>query len=134
MNYPFRSELISDGVIACISKIDKFNPNVTSNPFSYFTQICYYAFLERISFEKKQTYIKFKSTINSAVMGELSNNNVDPDTSEHVMDNIEFTEDFMDKFVSDFEEKYVKKKQNPTNIKQVEPKGLELFVENEEIS
>lgn len=37
-----------------------FNPDKSSNPFSYFTQIIYYAFLRRIEKEKKQSYVKFK--------------------------------------------------------------------------
>jgi hypothetical protein len=37
-----------------------FDPEKSSNPFSYFTQIIYYAFLRRIEKEKKQAYIKFK--------------------------------------------------------------------------
>ena len=30
------------------------------NPFSYFTQIIYYAFLRRIQKEKKQDYVKYR--------------------------------------------------------------------------
>ena len=37
-----------------------FNPNKIKNPFAYFTQIIYYAFLRRIQKEKKQQYIKYK--------------------------------------------------------------------------
>ena len=37
-----------------------FNPEKSKNPFSYFTQIIYYAFLRRIEKEKKQNFIKFK--------------------------------------------------------------------------
>ncbi len=39
-----------------------FDPDKSKNPFSYFTQIIYYAFLRRIEKEKKQAYIKFKMT------------------------------------------------------------------------
>ena len=37
-----------------------FNPSKSKNPFAYFTQIIYYAFLRRIQKEKKQQYIKYK--------------------------------------------------------------------------
>ena len=40
--------------------IDKFDPNMSSNPFAYFTQIIYYAFVRRITKEKKQQMIKEK--------------------------------------------------------------------------
>ena len=59
-NYTFRDEMISDGIENCLQYIDNFDPDKSNNPFSYFTQIIYYAFLRRIAKEKKQTYIKGK--------------------------------------------------------------------------
>ena len=52
--------MILDGVENCIQYIDNFDPSKSNNPFSYFTQIIYYAFLRRIAKEKKQSYIKGK--------------------------------------------------------------------------
>lgn len=52
--------MISDGIENCIQYINNFDPSKSSNPFSYFTQIIYYAFLRRIAKEKKQSYIKNK--------------------------------------------------------------------------
>ena len=40
--------------------IDNFDPEKSKNPFAYFTQIIYYAFLRRIQKEKKQLEIKGK--------------------------------------------------------------------------
>lgn len=60
INYSYREEMISDGIENCIHYIDNFNPDKYSNPFAYFTQIIYYAFLRRIAREKKQSYIKGK--------------------------------------------------------------------------
>ena len=40
--------------------IDNFDPSKSTNPFAYFTQIIYYAFLRRIQKEKKQLDIKNK--------------------------------------------------------------------------
>ena len=40
--------------------MDNFNPSKSNNPFAYFTQIIYYAFVRRIQKEKKQTTIKHK--------------------------------------------------------------------------
>jgi len=56
----FRDEMISDGVENCIQYIDNFDPEKSSNPFAYFTQIIYYAFLRRIQKEKRQLDIKNK--------------------------------------------------------------------------
>jgi DNA-directed RNA polymerase specialized sigma subunit len=60
INYSYRDDMISDGIENCIQYINNFDPNKSSNPFSYFTQIIYYAFLRRIAKEKKQSYIKHK--------------------------------------------------------------------------
>jgi hypothetical protein len=60
INYSYRDDMILDGVENCIQYLHNFNPDKSSNPFAYFTQIIYYAFLRRIAKEKKQSYIKGK--------------------------------------------------------------------------
>jgi hypothetical protein len=70
-SYTYRDEMISDGIEVCIRYIHNFDPEKSSNPFAYFTQIIYYAFLQRIQKEKKQQYIKAKSFENSAIMNTL---------------------------------------------------------------
>ena len=59
VNYMFREDMISDGVENCVQYIDRFDIERT-NPFAYFTQIVYYAFLRRIQREKRQMEIKDK--------------------------------------------------------------------------
>ena len=59
--------MISDGVENCLLYIDNFNPEKSKNPFSYFTQIIYYAFLRRIQKEKKHLYIKYKTMENEVI-------------------------------------------------------------------
>jgi len=60
INYPFREEMVGDGIENCLMYCSNFDPEKSKNPFSYFTQIIYYAFLRRIQKEKKQSYIKYK--------------------------------------------------------------------------
>jgi len=60
VNYMFREDMISDGVENCVQYIDRFNPEISVNPFAYFTQIIYYAFIRRIQKEKKQLEIRTK--------------------------------------------------------------------------
>ena len=60
VNYPFREDMICDGIENCLQYIDNFDPEKSKNPFEYFTQIIYYAFLRRIQKEKKQLEIKQK--------------------------------------------------------------------------
>ena len=59
VNYMFREDMICDGVENCVQYIDNFDIN-RGNPFAYFTQIIYYAFLRRIEKEKRQLDIKNK--------------------------------------------------------------------------
>lgn len=60
VNYMFREDMICDGVENCLQYIHNFDPEKSSNPFAYFTQIIYYAFLRRIQKEKRQLEIKSK--------------------------------------------------------------------------
>ncbi len=60
IGYSYREEMISDGIENCLMYANNFDPEKSSNPFSYFTQIIYYAFLRRIQKEKKQQYIKWR--------------------------------------------------------------------------
>lgn len=60
INYTYREEMISDAVENCLMYIDNFDPSKSNNPFAYFTQIVWYAFIRRIQKEKKQTLIKGK--------------------------------------------------------------------------
>jgi len=59
-NYPFKDEMIGDGIENCIQYADNFDPKKSSNPFAFFTQIIYYAFVRRIQKEKKQLYVKMR--------------------------------------------------------------------------
>ena len=63
INYTFRDDMISDGIENCLQYMDNFNPDKSNNPFAYFTQIIYYAFIRRIQKEKKQ--IKSKLIANT---------------------------------------------------------------------
>ena len=61
INYAFREEMVSDGIENSVMYASNFNPEKSANPFAYFTQIIYFAFLRRIEKEKKQLYIKYKT-------------------------------------------------------------------------
>jgi hypothetical protein len=59
-NYTYKDEMVSDSVENCIMYATNFDPKKSRNPFAFFTQIIYYAFLRRIQKEKKQLYIKMR--------------------------------------------------------------------------
>ena len=65
INYTYRQEMISDGIENCLQYIKNFDPEKSKNPFAYFTQIIYYAFIRRIQKEKKQMQIKSKLIANA---------------------------------------------------------------------
>ena len=67
INYTFRDDMISDCIENCLQYMDNFNPDKSNNPFAYFTQIIYYAFIRRIQKEKKQIQIKSKLIANTGV-------------------------------------------------------------------
>ena len=60
INYTYREEMIGGGIENCIRYAKNFNPEKSRNPFAYFTQIIYYAFIRRIQKEKKQQDVKAK--------------------------------------------------------------------------
>ena len=70
INYAFREDMISDGIENCVQYIRNFDPEKSKNPFAYFTQIIYFAFIRRIQKEKKQLYIKYKTMESSPSLSE----------------------------------------------------------------
>ena len=64
INYTYRDDMISDGIENCLQYMDNFDPEKSKNPFAYFTQIIYYAFIRRIQKEKKQQQVKQKMIAN----------------------------------------------------------------------
>ena len=67
INYTYRDDMISDGIENCLQYMSNFNPEKSNNPFAYFTQIIYYAFIRRIQKEKKQMLVKSKLIANAGI-------------------------------------------------------------------
>jgi hypothetical protein len=80
-NYTYKDEMILDGIENCIAYAHNFNPEKSSNPFSYFTQIIYYAFIRRIQKENKQRDVKrgliHRSDISQLFDIDVSNTNAE---------------------------------------------------------
>lgn len=123
-NYMFREEMIGDGIENCINYLNNFDPDKSKNPFAYFTQIIYYAFLRRIEREKRQLYIKHKALENDMIMNELEE--LGEDRESYVSINTET--DYMKAFVETFEDKVEKRKQKRSTKR----KGLENFIQDDE--
>jgi hypothetical protein len=124
MNYSYREEMVSDGIENCILYFNDYNPNITKNPFAYFTQVIYFAFLRRINKEEKNRYIIYKNfqetIINNGHAGFLVDGDDNHAVSVNLYDNIN---DFMAKF----EKKEAVKKEKRKMAKE----GLIQFYEEE---
>jgi len=118
LSYTFRDEMVSDAIENCVMYADNFNPAKSKNPFAYFTQICYYAFLRRIQREKKQLYVKYKSTEMNGILDEHGQlESEDGNNRQFEMyDNIS-------EFIQKFEDAKAAKK-----AKSKAAKGLETFM------
>tara|TARA_B100000929_G_scaffold220663_1_gene177151 strand:+ start:1380 stop:1952 length:573 start_codon:yes stop_codon:yes gene_type:complete len=122
INYAFKNDMISDGIENCLHYIHNFNPEKSNNPFAYFTQIIYYAFIRRIQKEKKQLYIKYKSMQNYEITpGYMDIDHHDIPDVPHDYKNSDFKV-VVDEFVDNFEKSKKKKA-----VKKTESK-LELFM------
>ncbi len=115
IGYSYREEMVSDGIENCLMYCSNFDPAKSSNPFSYFTQIIYYAFLRRIQKEKKQQYIKFRcfeaaNHRQSFVNWARDNNMVDRDSKNVIADYLKLTSTDIANFDAKIKPKTRKKK------------------------
>ena len=113
--------MISDGIENCVQYIKNFDPEKSNNPFAYFTQIIYYAFIRRIQKEKKQLYVKYKTMDSFSTLGENTEISEHDGETQYVYDTMNADQKAnMYDFISNFEEakkkKSVSKKKNPTNL------------------
>ena len=125
--YTYKEEMISDGLENAIQALGNFNPEKSSNPFAYFTQIIWYAFLRRIDKEKKQLYIRHKVTENSVVHGSAVERDDSSSDGPGEASYIDLNNDYMNDFVSTYERRMESKKKQ-----QRKKKGLEKFMGDEE--
>ena len=126
INYAFKDEMISDGIENCVQYIKNFNPDKSSNPFAYFTQIIYYAFIRRIQKEKKQLYIKYKSMESAPSLSEnieVSVNDRDKGYTQETM-NADQKANMYD-FIKNFEDA---KKAKSVAKKPTKTTNLEYFI------
>lgn len=123
INYSYKEEMISDGIENCISYIDNFDPSKSNNPFAYFTQIIYYAFLRRILKEKKQIYIKHKTMENSMLFSEMLQQGEYED-GQFTPAMVDLDNNDMFDFIKNFEDGINAKKKK-------RKKGLEVFLDEE---
>jgi hypothetical protein len=122
INYSYRDEMISDGIENCLMYFENFDATKSSNPFAYFTQVIYFAFLRRIQKEKKQLYVKYKATEMYGILDEFEMMESEDGSTRQfeLYDNIA-------EFIETYEDARTAKKAEKDALKK--PKGLEKFIE-----
>ena len=133
INYPFKEEMIGDGIENCLMYAHNFDPEKSKNPFSYFTQIIYYAFLRRIQKEKKQNFIKYKMMELTDIDGthrKWYKENYFADSEKEVKDPYAKILNLTETDIENFTPKKKKKKETKKKKKKTESK-LEKFMDDE---
>jgi len=75
-NYTYKDEFISEAIVIAIKAVKKYNPNISiekrkdqknkqPNPYGFFTQVIWNAFLYQMNKEKQQEKLRDKLLINT---------------------------------------------------------------------
>jgi hypothetical protein len=95
IRYTYREEMVMDAVENCLKAIGNYNLEAATrtgkpNAFAYFTQITWFAFLRRITKEKKQQEIKMKYLTKSGIDSfiDVGTEGVATDTATHFVDTL----------------------------------------------
>jgi hypothetical protein len=109
VNYPFREDMIADAIENCLLYINKFDPERSSNPFTYYTQTCWYAFLRRIDKEQTHLYTKY-SLVRNAILHDAHDLDVDDVAHIKAQYGSENSDEKMNEFMEKFEARKLTKK------------------------
>lgn len=95
IRYTYREEMVMDAVENCLKAISNYNLEAATrtgkpNAFAYFTQITWFAFLRRITKEKKQQEIKMKYLTKSGIENfiDVGDEAVGGDVAAHFVDTL----------------------------------------------
>lgn len=114
-NYPFRDDMVQEGIENCLMYIENFDPeHDKKNPFGYFSRVIWWAFLRRIAKEKKELYTKYKSSQEMISMCEtyVGGNEINL--------NLNTSADYINSFIEDYESKELEKKNKSKPSKDAE--------------
>lgn len=120
--YTYKEEMISDGIENALMYINNFNPEKSQNPFAYFTQTIYFAFLRRIAKEKKQTYIRHKAFEKSVIFNEMFVTPGGEHHSDPVIDS-SFAQEFRGEFIQSYEQGLKERREKTKQAKKDREEG-----------
>lgn len=107
--YTFKEEMVGDAVEDCLLYIRNFNPDKYKNPFGYFTQYAWNAFIRRIEEEEKKRYVRAKEIQRAGIHTDVfsvQDHDLDEDYQNSM---VEFLRD-NDTVVADYEEKLARRR------------------------
>ena len=110
VRYTYREEMVMDGVENCLRALANFDATVATrkgnpNAFGYFTQISWFAFLRRITKEKKQQDVKMKYIAESGLDEFMIDPDEDPEVAKVVQNFVDNLRRRIDE-VKDKDEKF----------------------------
>ena len=148
IRYTYREEMVMDAVENCLKAIMNYDIDVatrtgTPNAFSYFTQICYFAFLRRLAKEKRQQDIKFRYIEQAGIeefMSYSEDGTFEPGMNRNFVDQLRDRIDKVrdqDKAIKEYSASKKKGKSSKTSDDIVDSidedlSGIELFMGSEE--
>ena len=136
VRYTYREEMVMDGVENCLKALANYDGDAKTrsgnpNAFGYFTQISWFAFLRRITKEKKQQELKLRFIAESG----LDEFMVDPDEDPEVAKIVRNFVDELRRKIDDVKDKdqkfntYRKQKIGNRKKKSLDSDLTELFEE-----
>ena len=136
IRYTYREEMVMDGVENCLKALANYDGDAKTrsgnpNAFGYFTQISWFAFLRRITKEKKQQELKLRFIAESG----LDEFMVDPDEDPEVAKIVRNFVDELRRKIDDVKDKdqkfntYRKQKIGNRKRKSLDSDLTELFEE-----
>lgn len=81
--YPFKEDMIGDGILECLTYVNGFDPEKSQNPFAYISQAIKNAFFKRLTKESKYQYAKLKLYDDGFLLHEIDSEHEDYIQTEH---------------------------------------------------
>lgn len=102
----WKQEMISNAIMVATIRGHNFNPELSQNPFAYFTQICNNAIVEQLKREKNELYVRYKQMDRISFQA----SGIDGSCIANDSSVLDSDEDYTDSFDSDTDVQY-----NPLN-------------------
>lgn len=125
-SYPYKDEMLNDAYFDCFKNIIKFDPEISNNPFSYFTSAASNAFKSRIKKEKAYLYTKYR-VVDSIILSDENEENI---IQQYGSD---YTDDEKNEYMHKFEKSQIEaKERGKQKKKEKDLLSKRSLIENEE--